>query len=367
MTSIPHPTAPITGASTGIDMAEPLARQIVLAARPNGRPQLTDFRLEETAIPTPAAGELLLGVQYLSLDPYMRGRMDDRKSYAKPVQLGDVMTGESVAKVLASKHPDYAEGDIVLAPTGWRTHALSNGRGAYGPSLRKLDPSVAPVTTGLGVLGMPGFTAYGGMRAIGKPQPGETVVVAAASGPVGSLVGQLAKMAGARAVGIAGGAEKCAFVKDELSFDAAVDHRATDFQAQLAAACPNGIDVYFENVGGAIWQAVLPLLNKFARVPVSGLIAQYNGPGDGAGADCLPATMREVLSKSLTVRGFINYDFAAEYYADFLREVGAGIANGSIRYREDFVDGLENAPEAFIGMLDGRNFGKLIVRVAAPN
>jgi NADPH-dependent curcumin reductase len=347
-------------------MAEPLARQIVLAARPNGRPQLTDFRLEETAIPAPASGQVLLAVQYLSLDPYMRGRMDDRKSYATPVQLGDVITGESVAQVLTSHHPAYTEGDIVLAPTGWRTHALSDGTGLHGAGLRKLDPAFAPVTTGLGVLGMPGFTAYGGMRAIGKPQPGETVVVAAASGPVGSLVGQLAKLAGARAVGIAGGAEKCAFVGDELRFDAPVDHRAVDFPARLAAACPGGIDVYFENVGGAIWQAVLPLLNKYARVPVCGLIAQYNGPGDGDGADRLPATMREILSKSLTVRGFINYDFAALHYADFLREVGAGIADGRIRYREDFVDGLENAPEAFIGMLDGRNFGKLIVRVAAP-
>jgi hypothetical protein len=340
------------------------ARQIVLAARPKGRPQLTDFRLEETAIPQPASEQLLLETQYLSLDPYMRGRMDDRKSYAKPLQVGDVMTGEAVARVLASNHSDYAEGDIVLAPTGWQTHALSDGTGPYGRSLRKLDPAVAPVTTGLGVLGMPGFTAYGGMRVIGQPQPGETVVVAAASGPVGSLVGQLAKLAGARAVGIAGGPEKCAFVKDELRFDAATDHRAADFPAQLAAACPNGIDVYFENVGGAIWQAVLPLLNKYARVPVSGLIAQYNGVSGSDGTDRLPATMREVLSKSLMVRGFINYDFSAQYYADFLREVGAGIADGSIRYREDVVDGLENAPEAFIGMLDGRNFGKLIVRVA---
>ena len=284
------------------------ARQIVLAARPKGRPQPTDFRLEETAIPTPASGQLLLEVQYLSLDPYMRGRMDDRKSYATPVRLGDVMGGEAVARVLVSKHSDYAEGDIVLAPTGWRTHALSDGRGAYGPKLRKLDPAVAPVTTGLGVLGMPGFTAYGGMRAIGKPRPGETVVVAAASGPVGSLVGQLAKLAGARAVGIAGGSEKCAFVKNELRFDAAIDHRADDFPAQLAAACPNGIDVYFENVGGAVWQAVLPLLNKYARVPVSGLIAQYNGTSGGDGTDRLPGTMREILSKSLTLRGFINYD-----------------------------------------------------------
>ena len=200
---------------------------------------------------------------------------------------------------------------------------------------------------------------------IGKPQPSETVVVAAASGPVGSLVGQLAKLAGARAVGIAGGPEKCAFVKDELRFDAAVDHRAADFPAQLAAACPDGIDVYFENVGGAIWQAVLPLINKYARVPVSGLIAQYNGSGPGDGTDRLPATMREVLSKSLTLRGFINSEFAEQHYAEFVREVGAGIADGRIRYREDIVDGLDKAPEAFIGMLHGRNFGKLIVRVGA--
>jgi NADPH-dependent curcumin reductase CurA len=342
-----------------MDMTTSHGRQIVLAARPKGKPELTDFRLEESAIPTPEAGQLLLGVQYLSLDPYMRGRMDDRKSYAKPLQIGEVMTGETVAHVLVSNHAGYVKGDVVTAQTGWRTHALSDGTG-----LRKLDPAAAPVTTGLGVLGMPGFTAYGGLRVIGKPQPGETVVVAAASGPVGSLVGQLAQLAGARAVGIAGGPEKCAFVKDELRFDAAVDHRAADLPARLAAACPNGIDVYFENVGGAIWQAVLPLLNNFARVPVSGLIAQYNGLPQGDGRDQLPATMREILFKSLTVRGFINYEFAAEHYVDFLREVGAGIAAGRIRYREDIVDGLENAPGAFIGMLEGRNFGKLIVRVA---
>src|SRR5713226_7547891 len=316
--------------------------------------------LEETAIPTPSAGQVLLRVQYLSLDPYMRGRMDDRKSYATPVPLGGVMDGESVATVIASHHPGYAEGDIVLAQTGWRTHALSDRA-----DLRQLDPAVAPVTTGLGVLGMPGFTAYGGLRVIGKPAPGETVVVAAASGPVGSLVGQLAQLAGARAVGIAGGPEKCAYVKDELRFDAAIDHRVADFPARLAAACPAGIDVYFENVGGAIWEAVLPLLNDFARVRVSGLIAQYNGVPQGDGTDRLPVTMRQILSKRLTVRGFINYDFAVEHYADFLREVGAGITAGRIRYREDIVDGLENAPGAFIGMLEGRNFGKLIVRVAA--
>src|ERR1700674_4680931 len=220
-----------------------VARQIVLAARPHGKPQLTDFRLEETAIPKPIAGQLLLRVQYLSLDPYMRGRMDDRKSYAKPLQLGEVMTGETVAQVLISNHPAYAKGDIVLAPTGWRMHALSDGAG-----LRKLDPAFAPVTTGLGVLGMPGFTAYGGVRLIGKPQPGKTVVVAAASGAVGSLVGQLATMDGARAVGIAGGPEECSYVKNELFFDAVVDHRSPEFQQALHASCPDGIDVYFENV-----------------------------------------------------------------------------------------------------------------------
>jgi NADPH-dependent curcumin reductase len=343
-----------------IDMTLSFARHIVLAARPQGTPQLTDFHLEETAIPTPRAGQVLLRVQYLSLDPYMRGRMDDRKSYATPLQLGEVMTGETVAQVLTSHHPAYAQGDIVLAPTGWRTHGLLDGT-----SLRTLDPAVAPVTTGLGVLGMPGFTAYAGLRLIGQPQPRETVVVAAASGPVGSLVGQLATLAGARAVGIAGGSEKGAFVTDELRFDATVDHRAADVPAHLAAACPHGIDVYFENVGGAIWQAVLPLLNNFARVPVCGLIAQYNGPSGGDGTDRLPATMHEILSKSLTLRGFINYEFAEEHYPAFLHEVGAGVADGRIRYREDIVNGLEKAPEAFIGMLDGHNFGKRIVRVDA--
>src|SRR5215813_3413761 len=333
-------------------------RQIVLAARPAGKPTLSDFRLEETALPTPGPGQFLLRVQYLSLDPYMRGRMDDRKSYAPPTKLGAVMPGESVATVVASNHSGYSAGDIVLAPTGWRTHAVFD-RG----DLRKLDPSIAPVTTGLGVLGMPGFTAYGGLRVIGKPKPGETVVVAAASGPVGSMVGQLAKVAGARAVGIAGGPEKCAYAKNELGFDAVVDHRVPDFARQLSAACPNGIDVYFENVGGAVWQAVLPLLNNFARVPVCGLIAYYNTRGPGDGPNLLPATMLSILSKSLTVRGFINYEFAAEHFGTFLREVGAGIADGRIRYREDFVDGLERAPEAFIGMLEGGNFGKLIVRV----
>jgi hypothetical protein len=229
----------------------------------------------------------------------------------------------------------------------------------------KVDPALAPLERWIGGLGMPGWTAYFGLLDVGQPKPGETVAVSAASGAVGSVVGQIAKIKGCRAVGIAGGPEKCRYVKDELGFDACVDYKAGNLAADLKAAAPNGIDVYFENVGGAIWQAVLPLLNKFARVPVCGLIAQYNAVPKGDGTDRLPATMREILTKSLTLRGFINYEFAAEHYAAFLREVGAGIADGRIRYREDFVDGLENAPEAFIGMLEGRNFGKLIVRVDA--
>jgi len=342
-------------------MSTTQAQKIVLAARPLGKPRLADFRLEETTIPAPGPGQVLLRVQYLSLDPYMRGRMDDRESYAPPTPVGGVMPGESVATVIATRHPGYSKGDTVLAGTGWCTHTLSD-RG----DLRKLDPAVAPVTTGLGVLGMPGFTAYGGLRVIGKPAPGETVVVAAASGPVGSLVGQLAKIAGATAVGIVGGPEKCAFLRDELGFDAAVDHKAVDFAARLKEACPKGIDVYYENVGGAVWQAGLPLLNEFARAPVSGLIAHYNASGLDDSPNLLPATMRAILSKSIMVRGFINYEFDAAHFAPFLREVGAGIADGRIRYREDFVDGLEKAPEAFIGMLEGRNFGKLIVRVDNP-
>ncbi len=340
-------------------MTDATARQVVLVARPKGRPKQTDFRIEDAPMPQPGPGQLLVAVQYFSLDPYMRGRMDDRKSYVPPTPLGGVMGAEGVGKVVRSNAPGYAPGDTVLAQTGWRTHAAVDAEG-----LRKLDPERAPVTTALGVLGMPGFTAYSGLHVIGRPAKGETVAVAAASGPVGSLVGQLAQAAGARAAGIAGGTEKCAFVKDGLGFDAAVDHRAADFPDRLAAACPDGIDVYFENVGGAVWQAVLPLLNKFARVPVCGLIAQYNATGPGE-TDRLPATMREVLSKSLTLRGFINYDFRADHFADFLRDVGGGVASGRYRYREDIADGIENAPEAFIGMLDGRNFGKLLVRVQA--
>jgi NADPH-dependent curcumin reductase CurA len=333
------------------------ARRIVLASRPTGKPVDSNFRLEEMPVPQAGPRQILLRVLYLSLDPYMRGRMDSAKSYAAAVEIGGVMTGECVAEVVESHHPDFAAGDVVLAHAGWQTHAISDGTG-----VRKINRADAPLTTRLGVLGMPGFTAYSGMRVIGQPKAGETVAVAAASGPVGSLVGQLAQLAGARAVGIAGGADKCAYLRDKLGFDVAIDHRAADFEQQLIAACPNGIDVYFENVGGAIWEAVAPLLNRFARVPVCGLIAQYSAT-EFPGADRLPRTMRDILTKSLTLRGFINYDFA-EYFPDFIREIGPLVNNGKIKYREDIVDGFEHTVSAFIGMLDGRNFGKLLIRVA---
>lgn len=306
----------------------------------------------------PADGEVLLQILYLSLDPYMRGRMSAAKSYAKPVEIGAVMEGGTVARVIRSRHNDFQE-EISFSP-------IPAGKAMRLPreTLRKIDPSTAPISTALGVLGMPGFTAYAGLLTIGKPKPGETVVVAAASGAVGSAVGQIARLKGARAVGVAGGADKCAFIKNELGFDAVVDHRSPDFAQELAQACPDGIDVYFENVGGDVWKAVFPLLNSFARVPVCGLIAQYNqSVEDAPGPDRLPMTMRDILTKSLTVRGFIQREFV-DQFPQFQREAAGWIADGSLRYREDIVDGLENAPQAFIGLLEGKNFGKLLVRVS---
>lgn len=328
-------------------------QRIVLAARPSSRLTTTDFHEERFALRTPEIGELLVRTDYLSLDPYMRGRMDDKKSYAVPVNIGEAMPGDCVSTVLDSRHSAFSTGDMILARSGWQTHALVSGDDA-----QKIDPHLAPVTTRLGVLGMPGFTAYAGMRSIGKPVKGETVAVAAATGPVGSLVGQLAKLAGARAVGIAGGNAKCVYLQEQLGFDAAVDHRSDNFGDALSAACPNGIDVYFENVGGHVWDTVLPLLNRFARVPVCGLVGEYGG------ATGMPATMRHILTHRLRIQGFIFSDLRERYYADFLKDVSGWLQQGLVRYKEDIVEGLENAPKAFIGMLSGQNFGKLIVRVA---
>jgi NADPH-dependent curcumin reductase len=246
-------------------------RQVLLAARPRGEPTPDDFRLVEAKAPEPGPGRMLLRTVYLSLDPYMRGRMNAGPSYARPVEVGEVMEGRAVAEVVESNLNGYKPGDVVFAPTGWQEYALSDGKEA-----RKLDPALGPASYALGVLGMPGLTAYAGLLTIGQPKPGETVVVAAASGAVGSLVGQIAKIKGCRAVGVAGGEKKCRYVKEELGFDACLDHRDPTLPGRLKEACPDGIDVYFENVGGKVFEAVLPLLNNFARVPVCGLIAHYN-------------------------------------------------------------------------------------------
>ena len=337
-------------------MAE-TARRVVLAARPVGEPKPSDFRVEEIAVPAPGAGQLLLRTRWLSLDPYMRGRMSDAPSYAKPVGIGEVMEGGTVSEVVASNVARFAKGDIVVGRTGWQTHALSDGSG-----VQKVNPAHAPISTALGVLGMPGRTAYMGLLEIGKPAAGETVVVAAASGAVGSVVGQIARIKGARAVGIAGGPDKCRYVTEELGFDACVDHRAPDLAARLTAACPKGIDVYFENVGGAVFEAVFPLLNPFARIPVCGLISIYNATSLSPGPILLPHMMRAILTKRLTFRGFIVSDFAGRY-GDFMRDVTAWVGEGRVKYREDVVEGLENAPRALIGLLRGENFGKMLVRV----
>ncbi|GAB3511189.1 NADP-dependent oxidoreductase [Pseudoxanthomonas daejeonensis] len=335
--------------------------RIVLASRPTGEPQPANFRLEQATIPVTGPGQVLLRNLYLSLDPYMRGRMNAGRSYVPPIAIDGVMDGGTVSQVVESQHPDWHAGDLVLAHGGWQTHALVEG----SQLRRRLDPATAPLTTALGVYGMPGFTAYAGLREIGKPQPGETVVVAAAAGPVGATVGQIARLQGARVVGIAGGPDKVAWLRDELGFDAAIDHRAPDFAEQLRAAAPGGIDVYFENVGGKVFDAVLPLLNDFARVPVCGVVAHYNATALPEGPDRVPWLLTLVLQRRITLRGFIQSDFM-HLYPEFVREMGAWLRDGRMRYREDFVDGLENAPQGLIGMLRGDNFGKRIVRIAAP-
>lgn len=333
-------------------------QQIQLAARPHGEPDDSCFEAATVQLPDPAEGQVLLRTIYLSLDPYMRGRMSEAKSYAASLELGDVMLGATVCEVMESRHPGLNVGDLVLAYCGWQTHAV-----VKGAQVRKLDPHAAPPSTALGILGMTGFTAYAGLLEIGKPREGETVVVAAATGPVGSAVGQIAKVKGARAVGIAGGPEKCKALIDEFGFDAAVDHRSETFTADLAAAVPDGIDVYFESVGGHVGDAAFGHLNTYARVPVCGLVAGYNDTAEPTGPDRLPGLMAQVLRQSLTIRGFIQTEFQEALTADFQRDMSEWLRAGSVRYREDVVQGLENAPAAFRGMLHGKNFGKLIVQV----
>ena len=331
-------------------------RRIVLAARPRGAADLACFRLESVPLAALRDGELLLRSVYLSLDPYMRGRMSDAPSYAPPVAVGEVMIGQTVSVVAASRHPDWHPGDRVLANSGWQEYEVTTGR-----SLVKLSADIEPASYALGVLGMPGFTAFVGLLDIGKPQPGETLVVAAATGAVGSVVGQIAKLQGCRVVGIAGGADKCAWAVHELGFDDCIDHRSATLDSQLAAACRGGIDVYYENVGGKVFRAVLPLLNAHARIPLCGLISQYNEAQAQSPADSAAHLMRAILVKRLAVRGFIITDGHEHRRPDFMGAMVEWLRAGKIKYREHVVQGLESAPEAFLDLLAGRNFGKVVV------
>lgn len=334
-------------------------RRIVLAARPVGAPKHSDFRLEETPLPQAGDNEVLLRTVYLSLDPYMRGRMSDAKSYADPVAIDDVMTAGTVSRVVQSNNPQFKEGDWVLSMNGWQEYALSDGS-----ELMPLGDSPAAPSYALGIMGMPGFTAYMGLLDIGKPQAGETLVVASATGPVGATVGQIGKIKGCRVVGVAGGEEKCRHAVEKLGFDACIDHKADDFAKQLKQACPEGIDIYFENVGGKVFDGVLPLFNTGARVPVCGLISMYNATSLPDGPDRMAVLLQTILVKRMTMKGFIIFDDYGPRYPEFAKDMQQWLAEGKIQYREHLVEGLENAPQAFFDLLEGRNFGKVVVQVA---
>ena len=327
-------------------------RRVTLKSRPVGAPKPSDFEVVEAPLPAPKDGEMLSRTVYLSLDPYMRGRISGVKSYAKGVDPGELMVGGTVSEVLESKHQHFKPGDYVQGYDGWQTHAISNGAG-----VRKLDPSRAPISTALGVLGMPGMTAYVGLLDIGQPKAGETVVVSAASGAVGAVVGQIAKLKGCRAVGIAGSKDKCEYVVNELGFDACVNYKTDALVPALQAACPKGVDVYFENVGGEITEAVMQLLNPFSRIPLCGLISMYNATSPAPGP-----SWRYLLTNRVLVKGFIVSDHLDRMPA-FLADVSKWVREGTLKFREDIVEGLENAPTAFIGLLQGKNFGKMLVRV----
>ncbi|PWW01968.1 hypothetical protein DFR52_102633 [Hoeflea marina] len=335
-------------------------RRFVLASRPKGEPDANTLRLETVDVPVPGPGQMLLRTEFLSLDPYMRGRMSDAKSYAASVEIDAVMVGGTVARVVRSNLDAFSEGDWVLSFNGWQDYALSDGTGVTSLGREPAHPSWA-----LGIMGMPGFTAWAGLTQIGKPKPGETICVAAATGPVGATVGQIGKILGCRVIGVAGGADKCAYAVKDLGFDACLDHKADDFAAQLKAATPDGIDVYYENVGGKVLDAVIPQLNTGARMPVCGLVSQYNATSLPEGPDRMNWLMGQILRKQLTVRGFIIFNDFAPLYPEFAKAMGAWIGAGKIVYREEIIDGLEAAPEAFIGLLKGENFGKRVIRVGS--
>lgn len=333
-------------------------RKFVLAQRPKGEPDNSTLRLETAEVPTPAKGQMLLRNEYLSLDPYMRGRMSNAPSYATPVAIGGVMIGGTVAQVVTSDVDGFGAGDWVVASGGWQDYALSDGTGVINMGKHPKNPSWA-----LGVLGMPGLTAWSGLTQIGQPKAGETLVVAAASGPVGATVGQIGKILGCRVVGIAGGAKKCAHVVKTLGFDACIDHKADGFADTLKAALPAGIDIYFENVGGAVFDAVLPLLNTSARIPLCGMISQYNATSLPDGPDRMNYLMSQILRKRMTLRGFIVFSDFGHLYPEFTKQMHEWIAQGKIQYREEMISGLERAPEAFVGLLKGEAFGKRVIQL----
>jgi len=327
-------------------------KQVLLASRPQGQAQESNFRLVESEVPEPGEGQALVRVLWLSLDPYMRGRMDDARSYAKPQPVGEVMVGGTVGEVLESKDASLRKGELVTGMGGWQQFHVADAK-----ALRKIDPSLAPPSAYLGVLGMPGVTAWYGLTQIGKPKAGETVVVSAAAGAVGSVVGQLAKIAGCRAVGIAGGTAKCEYVVRELGFDACVDYKSPSFKDDFKRATPDRIDVDFENVGGPIFDSVLGRMNPFGRVALCGLVAGYNGQ------DIALRHVRAILVDRLLVQGFIVSEHL-EVWPQALRELGGHVAAKRIRYRETIAEGIENAPRAFLGMLRGENLGKQVVKIA---
>lgn len=333
--------------------------RIVLASRPYGAPMQANFRLEQQQLPEIQNGQLLLKTVYLSLDPYMRGRMNDGPSYAVPVGIGDVMVGGTISQVVESKNPKFQVGEWVLSGGGWQRYSITDGAQCQSLGMQPDHPSWA-----LGILGMPGFTAYMGLLDIGQPKAGETLVVAAATGPVGATVGQIAKLKGCRTVGIAGGEDKCRYAVEVLGFDVCLNHYDADFAAQLADAVPNGIDIYFENVGGKVFDAVLPLLNTAARMPVCGVVSQYNATNkQPQGMDRLPEFMTMLIKKRVRVQGFIIFDDYASHYPTFYKEMSEWLAAGKIQYKEQVVEGLENTVDAFIGLLEGKNFGKLVIKL----
>ena len=339
-------------------MTRPTNVKVVLKSRPTGMPEEENFDIVSVPADEPGDNQMLVKTLWLSLDPYMRGRMSDRESYAKPLELGEVITGGIVGEVVESKNPDYPVGTIVSAMHGWQSYAVAS---PDDYRLFKVDPSLAPISTAVGTTGMPGQTAYFGLLKLGKPQPGETVVVSAASGAVGSVVGQIAKIKGCKAIGVAGGAEKCRYVIEELGFDACIDYKASDFAEQLAASCPDGVDVYFENVGGVVLDAVAPLLNKGSRVPVCGFISAYNSTDFSTVKT--PEMVLSALEHPPESRFFIVTEWIEEFEAA-AQQLGAWIKEDKLKYRETVVEGLENAPTAFKMLFTGENFGKLMIKVA---